>query len=140
MITGGLGNDILVGGNGEDTFFFSAHAGEGNDEISDFNLGDGGNTGGDILSFTDLLDTEPDGDFDNADVLAFTDNVAVLNDGIDLTLTIPDQNDPAVNDPTVITLAGVGAEYDTFASGSLSDLINETDINGNQINVDTYAS
>ena len=128
-LSGGLGNDILVGGDGEDTFIFSAKAGEGHDTILDFNVSE------DRLSFFDLLDVEPDGDFDAADVLAFTDSVTVTIDGSDLVLTVPDQN--GVNAATTITLAGVAADYPDIASGdSLSDLINSA----TGINVDTYAS
>ncbi|RLB64088.1 MAG: hypothetical protein DRH08_10210, partial [Deltaproteobacteria bacterium] len=134
---GGVGNDLLHGGSGNDAFFFSANAGEGINEISDFSIGVDSNDSGDILSFADLLD---DGDFGENDILAFTDNVEVVNDGTDLTLTIPDQNVPGVNNDTVVTLAGVGTDYDTFSSGTLTDLINQEDDFGNHINVDTYAS
>jgi VCBS repeat-containing protein len=133
LIFGGEGNDTLAGSGGEDAFFFSANGGEGSDTITDFNVGD------DTLSFTDLLDVEPDGDFDAADVLAFTNSVTVTVSGSDLVLDIPDQPGGG-GDSTTITLSGVAADYGSFSGGSLTDLINEADINGNHINVDTYGS
>ncbi len=130
VFAGGLGNDILVGGDGEDAFFFSANAGEGQDTINDFN------TTSDTLSFTDLLDVEPDGDFDAADVLAFTSSVTVTVVGNDLVLEIPDQTGGGA-DPTYVTLANVAGDYGDFTSGdSLTDLIDTV----TSINVDTYAS
>jgi hypothetical protein len=130
VFAGGLGNDILVGGDGEDAFFFNANAGEGQDTINDFN------TTSDTLSFTDLLDVEPDGDFDAADVLAFTSSVTVTIVGNDLVLEIPDQTGDGA-DPTYVTLANVAGDYGDFTSGdSLTDLIDTV----TSINVDTYAS
>ncbi len=138
MITGGLGNDILVGGEGEDVFLFTAQGGEGSNTLADFNVGDGYNVGGDVLSFTDLLDLDEDSDIDGDDLALFTDSVTVANDGTDLTLTIPNVGDPG--SPTIVTLAGVGADYDSGFSGSLTELINTVDSNGNQINIDTFAT
>ncbi len=130
ILFGGEGNDALTGGDGEDAFFFSANASEGSDTIVDFNINE------DKLSFTDLLDVEPDGDFDADDVLAFTDSVtvAVVNGGLDLELTVPDQS--GVGSDTTITLSGVADDYATFSGGTLTDLIATAE----SINVDTYSS
>ena len=140
-ITGNGGDDFLIGGDGDDTFFFSANAGEGSDVLSDFNVGDGGDVGGDILAFTDLLDLDPTG-FDQQDVDLFTGSVkfTFVNDEHDLELSVPG----AVSD-TTITLAGVGDDYASSSLNdgqqhSLTELINTLDDNGNHINVDTYAS
>ena len=91
-----------------------------------------------MLQFTDLLD---DGDdiIDAGERLAFTDSVQVVNDGTDITLTVTDQSGGG-NDPTVITLAGVGTDYAGFAGGTLTQFIAQTDATGDSINVDTYAS
>jgi len=65
LIAGGLGDDALTGGQGNDSFAFVG--GDGNDEISDFGLGNG--TGDDLLlidvdgiqGFHDLISTASDG-------------------------------------------------------------------------------
>lgn len=48
MLTAGLGNDLLTGGRGVDTFVFAA--GVGQDTISDF-----GDYGADVIAFADGL-------------------------------------------------------------------------------------
>jgi Ca2+-binding RTX toxin-like protein len=138
FLFGGGGDDNLAGGTGVDHFGYLASSGEGHDTINDFNVGDGNNVGGDFLSFTDLLDLDGDTDIDGDDLALFTDSVSVVNDGTDLTLNIPNAGDPA--NPTVVTLAGVGSDYDPGFNGTLNELINTLDITDNQINVDTYAS
>jgi len=61
-ITGGLGNDLLFGGAGNDTFVYSLAANEGTDAIADFRAGD-------MLSFTDVIDTGAPVGTDIGDVL-----------------------------------------------------------------------
>ncbi len=115
-LSGGGGFDFLVGDEGKDTFFFTANAGEGTDTITDFNINE------DILSFTDLLDGG-DG-LDLGERTAFLESVTYENNGVDLTLTVPDQNNPVGGEITEITLAGVGAEFGVGA-GNLNDLITQ---------------
>ena len=129
MITGGLGNDILVGGYGEDSFIFSANAGEGFDTIEDFN------TAEDTLSFADLLDEGAVGLEDDLAAYASTIDVTVL--GPDLVLNVPDQNNPN-GTPTEITLANLGGDYTVGSGTTLADLMDPS--LANTIDVDTYAS
>ena len=94
ILTGGAGNDELSGGSGADTFVFSLIANDGNDTITDFNGAE------DVLKFTDVLDSEPDGDIDlddlNAQITSVVDNGA----GNDVVVTF--------NNGATITFSGVG--------------------------------
>jgi Ca2+-binding RTX toxin-like protein len=85
VLTGGAGDDSLTGGEGSDTFTFAATAaGNGEDTITDFTVGD---EDGDLLDVTDFLTTfqeadhivELDSDDADGDLTVGDDIVYLLN-------------------------------------------------------------
>ncbi|GEM_PF-2933044 len=118
-LIGGGGDDILAGGAGADTFAYSVNGGEGSDTITDFNAS------ADILRFHDVLDG-PDGD-------ATVD----LDDLVNVTFTKVDATtitlDIAGSDgATHITLqAEAGSDFNSI--NSLTDLNVQVDPNPHTI-------
>jgi hypothetical protein len=107
-LTGLGGDDQLSGGSGADTFVFSLGGDFGDDFLLDF---DGSE---DILSFVDVLDSEPDADFDIADVDAVIDGF--INEGAG--------GDVTVNFDTGASITFVGAGSDSLID-SIADLVND---------------
>ncbi|MFB3069506.1 MAG: Ig-like domain-containing protein, partial [Gemmatimonadales bacterium] len=59
------GDDTITGAGGADVFYFSLASNEGSDSVLDFST-----AAGDIFSFTDVTDVEPDADVDIEDVVS----------------------------------------------------------------------
>ncbi len=101
LLVGDLGNDILTGDGGADVFGYTQGIDEGDDTITDFDLGD------DALRFYDVLDTEED---------TFLDSVLITADSSsnpDVTLTSPDG--------TSIMIEGINAESSPGAADGMFD-------------------
>ncbi|MEQ9607624.1 MAG: calcium-binding protein [Kiloniellaceae bacterium] len=120
LLIGGGGNDTLLGGNGADTlyggdgddsltgglrrddFVYSLTTDEGNDTITDFQTGKGGDT----LAIADIVDMSGDGRIDTAD-LDVSGSVSGGSSGIVITF----------DSGTSITLAGLdGTGIDSFGA------------------------
>lgn len=108
VLTGLGGDDQLSGGAGADTFVFSLSGDFGDDIILDFNGSE------DILSFVDVLDSEPDADLDIADVDAAVDGFINGGAGGDVT----------VDFDTGGSIIFVGAGSDSLID-SIADLVND---------------
>ncbi len=76
ILIGGAGNDLMSGGDGADTFIISLLDNQGDDIITDFDLGS------DVLRFEDVLDAGSDG-LDVSDAIS-----AVFSDGANTTLSL----------------------------------------------------
>ncbi|WP_340117504.1 calcium-binding protein [Pelagibius sp. 7325] len=128
LLVGGGGNDTLLGGNGSDTlyggdgddsltgglrrddFVYSLTTDEGNDTITDFQSGKGGDT----LAIADLIDMNGDGRIDTADLDA-SGSVTGADGGIVITF----------DSGTSITLAGLdGTGIDSFGALSSQAKVN----------------
>ncbi|MBB3995807.1 hypothetical protein GGR95_003471 [Sulfitobacter undariae] len=76
VLSGGAGDDRLLGGDGDDVFVYSA--GDGNDTIADFNVGNSGNLGDENTTNNDFIDLS--GFYDNlSELRADYDDDGVLN-------------------------------------------------------------
>jgi len=95
MLTGGTGDDMLTGGDGMDTFNY-VHSGAGNDVVTDFVTG----VGGDILDLSDLLIGYSVGD-------DISDWVSSAASGTDTVLTIDHDGTGAASNLVTITLTGI---------------------------------
>ena len=76
-LSGGPGDDTLTGGGGQDVFAFST-TNDGNDVITDFTRG----AGGDTLQLSDVTDTSGDGSVDSADLDAGGNSVSGTADSV----------------------------------------------------------
>ncbi|MCK1454066.1 cadherin-like domain-containing protein [Bradyrhizobium sp. 35] len=115
MIDGGLGNDVLVGGGGIDTFVIKA--GNGNDVITDFTAG----AGGDILQVSGT-NFKTFADVQAAMTQAGTDVYLALGNGERITLEHANiQNIVAANVNVVTPSSGLlktfGDDFDSLSAG-----------------------
>ena len=94
ILVGQGGNDMLTGNGGVDTFDYNASS-DGNDTITDFTIGNGG----DRLDLSDLLD------YDTGDTLS--DYLTFSDDGSDVEIAIDANGDSSGTDIT-ITLSDIG--------------------------------
>ena len=111
IITGNQGDDTLTGGGGSDVFDFNVTS-DGNDTITDFVIG----AGGDSLDLSDILEyTSADtlGDF-----LTVTDNGA----GNSVTVGVDSNGDGSGADIT-ITLSGIGTGSLSLADFETNNLV-----------------
>lgn len=81
-LTGGLGDDVLTGGNGKDTFIYSFTANEGHDVILGFTKGKGADT----LQISGLLDVNDNDKLNIADFDAGGHSITGSADGVVITL------------------------------------------------------
>lgn len=102
VLIGKGGDDTLTGNGGIDIFDYNSTA-DGNDTITDFTVG----AGGDQLDLSDVLD------YATGDTLA--DYLTVVDDGTDVTMSVDANGDGSGADFT-ITLAGAGTGSVTLAS------------------------
>jgi Ca2+-binding RTX toxin-like protein len=110
VLRGLAGDDVLDGGLGADRFHFAAldlAGGDGRDTIVGFERN------ADILSFSDLVDADDDGTTRLDDLLASVTSVTDTGVGGDVTV--------AFDNGAAITFAGAG----TGAVDSLTDLVND---------------
>ena len=106
LLIGGQGDDSLTGGSGEDTFYWRAGDAGGNDTITDFTAG----PGGDVLDSHELLTGE------NATNL--TDYLSVSSDGTDTTITVDTDGAGSAGQTLMVVVQGVdlvGAQTDQAA-------------------------
>jgi hypothetical protein len=112
-LDGGAGDDTLTGGDGQDVFAFSTAEDDGNDVVTDFTTG----SGGDTLRLSDVSDVNADGAVDLADLDADAANSAT-GDAHSVTLGFASG--------TTVTLTGIdGTGVTAFA-----------DLPGSEVNVD----
>ena len=104
----------MTGGDGRDSFAFSANGGEGNNTIADFDVAT------DAIRLTDVLNVDGDGDNDLDDLLQpGGQDVSVTINNEDVELSIINGSDT-----TVVTLTGINAGHAFDSDTTLSDLIN----------------
>lgn len=111
-LIGGSGNDTLTGGVGSDTFDYNAIT-DGNDTITDFTIG----SGGDKLDFKDLLLG-----YDSTSNLANFLSVTDAGNGNGVTIAVDANGDGNGTDLSV-TLSGIGTGGLTLASFEADNLI-----------------
>jgi Ca2+-binding RTX toxin-like protein len=110
-LIGGADDDVLTGGHGRDSFSYSLTADEGDDTITDFESGNGG----DDLIITDVVDITGDGAVDIADLDAGGHSVSGTADSVTVTF----------DSGTSIILAGLdGSGIDSF-----DDLVSQAQVN-----------
>jgi Ca2+-binding RTX toxin-like protein len=110
VLDGGRGDDSLFGGTGADTFRFdnmSVDGGDGNDKIFGFEAAS------DVLSFSDLIDSDADGDADLADLLNAVSSVNDRGAGSDVVVTF--------DNASSVTFTGAG----TGGTDSLTELVDD---------------
>ena len=110
VLDGGRGDDSLFGGTGADTFHFdnmSVGGGDGNDKIFGFE------EASDVLSFSDLIDSDADGDADLADLLNAVSSVNDRGAGSDVVVTF--------DNASSVTFTGAG----TGGTDSLTELVDD---------------
>jgi Ca2+-binding RTX toxin-like protein len=107
LLVGGAGDDTLTGGTGSDTFDYG-FSNAGNDIITDFTLG----IGGDVLNLTDLLE--------GYTTSALANYVNLGANGGDTVLTVDADGVNASTTLVTITLQGV-----TYSTGLLDNLTND---------------
>ncbi|MBA5249367.1 MAG: type I secretion C-terminal target domain-containing protein, partial [Gammaproteobacteria bacterium] len=111
-LIGGSGNDTLTGGVGSDTFDYNATT-DGNDTITDFTIG----SGGDKLDFKDLLSG-----YDATSTLSNFLSVTDGGSGNGVTIAVDANGDGSGTDLS-ITLSGIGTGGLTLASFETDNLI-----------------
>lgn len=107
-IVGGAGNDILTGNGGADTFHFG-FSNTGNDTITDFQNG----AGGDVLHLSDLLIGY------NPMTSTLSDFITAVDNGAGGSLLTIDHNGPAAG----VTAVGINLQGVTYSATLLEDMI-----------------